>query len=117
MQPVVGPVESAPLLGIAIEPTLLASGATVAVRITGEPGSPVMLSASAALAVTAVPGFEQPQWLADPAILIAQGTIEPTGEVVFSVPLPNASVPMWLQASGGAVVPHQFSPPAGGLVR
>ncbi|MCU0866868.1 MAG: hypothetical protein MUC36_24035 [Planctomycetes bacterium] len=116
--PVVGPVDlAAPLLGISIAPTLLASGATVAVRVTGVPGEPVTLRAGTELAVVDVPGVEQPQWLAGPTSVIAQGSIGAAGEVVFPVPLPLASVRLWLQANGGAASALQFSAPAGGLVR
>lgn len=118
VSPVVGPVDlSAPLLGISITPTRLATGTTVAVRVTGQPGDAVLLRAGAELAVQDVPGVEQSQWLAGPTTVVAQGAIGAAGDAVFSVPLPIESVRLWLQASGGAVTAPQFSAPAGGLVR
>jgi len=120
--PVFGPAVSAALSGIATEPPRYGLGDSYLLRVTADPGTPVLAFGSGDLVTPfRIPQVNDVVWVSPSAVVVIGFQLAPAGGAVFPQTTPNIpsllDLGFWFGAVSGLTLPLDITAPVGGVVR
>lgn len=120
--PVIGPLVTAPLLGLMGTTPPITIGAPWSIGYRTAPATPVLALFSDALSTSVLPLVTEPVWLPANAFAVAGlGVTDPNGVVTFTFVVPSTPsllhASCFVQAFAGVTLPLEAAPPVGGVVR
>lgn len=119
---VVGPLATAPLLGLDSTTAAITIGAAWTIRYRTAPATPVLALFSDRLSPSVLPLVAEPVWLPVNAFAVADlGVTDPNGLLTFTFVVPATPsllhASCFVQAYAGVTLPLEAAPPVGGAVR
>ncbi len=119
---VVGPLVTAPLLGLVGPTPAITLGAPWSIGYRAAPATPVLALWSEALSPSVLPLVAEPVWLPANAFAVAGlGVTDPNGLLTFTFAVPGTPsllhAPCFVQAFAGVTLPLEAAPPVGGPLR